>query len=371
MSEAETQTDFPQNLLTLTVEQLDEIIEKKMQNMLAKKMNLLHEKINTLQQSINNCSTVTLNQTKIIDDMTQDEKEVVLGLVEQRLLAIESEREAEKKETLVVHGLVKTFNNKLSECEVKNENAIQEMNEEVESIKVNVRTMLKEVPQTTSIEERFSSIEETISSFGESVGRLSSTLSCSETMSNRVTQSAVSNTSIDGLPIGLDSNIGECPSLTTVTNELCDRKNRETNFVIHNLPETTSEDRDAESVNEIMEEIMQRNCTQGLEKDVLTNRPRIYRMGTRQVEGRSRTIKVHLTSATLREGIISNSRRLSSSEKYNTIVVQRDMTALERKCMKELVIEKKKRNDVARAMKQEPDWTIRNGILLRKSNISL
>ena len=46
------------------------------------------------------------------------------------------------------------------------------------------------------------------------------------------------------------------------------------------------------------------------------------------------------------------------------------MTVLERKCLKELVMEKKKRNDAARAMDQDPDWTIRNGILLRKNNIS-
>ncbi len=347
MCVAETQTDNP--LVNLTMEQLEKIIEEKMQILLAEKMNTLYEKINTLQQSVNNCSTVTLNQTKIVDDMVQGEKEVVLGLVEQKLLAIESEREAEKKETLVVHGLVKTFNNNLSECEVKNENAIQEMNKEVESIKVNVRTTLEE----------FSSIEDTISSFGESMPYSGSQL-------------VVSNTSIDGSSLGLDSNNGDCPSCTTttLTNELCNRKSRETNFVIHNLPETTSEDLDAESVNEIMEEIMQHNCSQGLEKDSLTNKPRIYRMG-RQVQGRSRTLKVHLRSTTLREGIISNSRRLSSSEKYNSVVVQRDMTVLERKCIKELVMEKKKRNSVARAMNQEPDWTIRNGILLRKSNICL
>ncbi len=370
---AETQTDSPQNWLNLTMEQLDAVIEKKMQIMLVEKMNPLFEKINTLQQMVDNCSTVTLNQTKIVDDMLHEEKEAVLGLVEKRLLAIESEREAEKKETLVVHGLVKTFNNKLGECEVRNESAIQEINKEVVSIKDNVRTMLEEVPQITSIEERFSSIEERISNVSESKeseGRLNSSLSYSETMSNRANQLVVSNTSIDGLCLGQDGNIGVCPSFQSTANELCDRKNRETNFVIHNLPESTSEELDAESVNEIMEEIMQHKCAQWLEKDTFTNKPRIHRMG-RQVEGRSRTIKVHLRSATLRESIISNSRRLSSSERYNSVVVQRDMTALERKCIKELVMEKKKRNDVARAMNQEPDWTIHNGILLRKSNICL
>ncbi len=369
MCVAETQTDCPQNLLTLTMEQIDKVIEKKMEIMLADKMNTLSEKINTLQQMIDNCSTVTLNQTKIVDDMMQEEREAVVGLEEhvERLLAKENEREAEKKETRIVHGLVKTFNSKLSESEVKNENAIREINKEVESIKVNVRTMLEEVPQVNSIEERFSSIEEAISTFGESKesgGRVNCSQSYSETIPIIASQSVVSNTNIDGLPLGPDNNIGDCLSLQSITNELCDRKTRETNFVIHNLPETTNEDQDAESVKEIVEEIMQQNCTHGLEKDTLTNKPRIYRMG-RQEDGRRRTIKVHLRSGALRDSIVSNSIRLSSSEKYKSVVVQRDMTVLERKCLKELVIEKKKRNEVAKAMNQKPDWTIRKGILLR------
>ena len=202
------------------------------------------------------------------------------------------------------------------------------------------------VPLTSPVNETIFS-QYIVATHHRPVYLLSSSLSYSETNPNIVTQSVVNNTSIDCLSLGSGNNNSECPSITSITNELCERKWRETNFVIHNLPETTSEVRDAESVKEIIEEIMQHDCTQGMEKDTLTNKPRIYRMG-RQVDGRRRTIKVHLRSATLRESIMSNSRRSSSSEKYNSVVVQRDMTVLERRCLKELVIEKKKRNDVAR-----------------------
>ncbi len=124
MCVAETQTDFPQNLLNLTAEQLDKLVERKTRVMLAEKMNSLNEKTKMLQQMIDNCSTVILNQTKIVNDTMLEEKETLLGLeqqveeflpekistveadiatninnvgnIDQRLLAIEAERETEK-----------------------------------------------------------------------------------------------------------------------------------------------------------------------------------------------------------------------------------------------------------------------------------
>ena len=70
-------------LITLTIEQLCDIIEKKTTAILAKKMKALNEKTTILQQTIDNCCTATLNQMKIIDNMMLEEKELVFGLEEQ------------------------------------------------------------------------------------------------------------------------------------------------------------------------------------------------------------------------------------------------------------------------------------------------
>ncbi len=83
MNEAETQTDFPENLIKLTMPQLVEIIEKKMTTILAEKMKGLDDKTTILQHTIDNCCTATLNQMKIIDNMMLEEKELMLGLEEQ------------------------------------------------------------------------------------------------------------------------------------------------------------------------------------------------------------------------------------------------------------------------------------------------
>ena len=52
MNEAETQTDFPENLMTLTMPLLFEIIEKKVTTLLAEKMQGLDDKTTILQTTI-------------------------------------------------------------------------------------------------------------------------------------------------------------------------------------------------------------------------------------------------------------------------------------------------------------------------------
>ncbi len=136
--------------------------------------------------------------------------------------------------------------------------------------------------------------------------------------------------------------------------------------MIHNLPEAPNENEDIERVREIIEEIMQVDCTQEFQRDTYTNKPNIYRLG-RRTDGKRRTVKVHLTSAKLRESNISNSRRLVNSVKYKSVVVQRDLSILERQHLRQLVAEKNRRNNIARIANQEPDWKICNGTLVRKS----
>ncbi len=78
-------------------------------------------------------------------------------------------------------------------------------------------------------------------------------------------------------------------------------------------------------------------------------------------------MKIHMQSAELCRQILSNSRRLSNSTKYKMVVVQNDLTLLERRHLKQLVLEKRRRNDMAKLQDEEPNWTIRDGILCRRN----
>ncbi len=82
-SDAEIQTDLPQNLISLTMTQLVDIIETKTKSLLAEMMTGLNDKTAVLQQTIDNCCTATLNQMKIVDNVMLEEKELILGLEEQ------------------------------------------------------------------------------------------------------------------------------------------------------------------------------------------------------------------------------------------------------------------------------------------------
>ena len=103
-------------------------------------------------------------------------------------------------------------------------------------------------------------------------------------------------------------------------------------------------------------------------KETLTvQTPKVYRLG-QQSTHRVRSLKVHFKSTEMKDEILTKARRLVNSENYRSVVIQKDMTPLERMHLKKLVHEKKKRNYNARLNNEEPNWTIRGGIVCKKSN---
>ncbi len=205
--------------------------------------------------------------------------------------------------------------------------------------------MLNEVPQTTSLEERFSSIE-------DSLDKLSSI------------------SSIDS-KVCLDnsySNI-EFPQLSTleVSNELSDRQRRCKNVVLHNVPDRNNPANDAEAVVAIFEEMLGEVPT--IQQDLKTKKARIHRLG-RYIPGRNRTIKCYLNYQEVCEQLLMQSRSLINSTKYNNVIVQADLTPKQRSHLKKLVLEKRRRNRCAEENNEEPDWVIRNEKLCRKSNLN-
>ena len=208
----------------------------------------------------------------------------------------------------------------------------------MDTIKDAVTCMLGEVPQTTSIEARFASIEDSL----KQVSSIPSTESRS--------------ISLENLPT------------IEVANELNDRQRRKGNLILHNVPETENQGEDEVIVSSVLTHVLGREfCIQN-EDDHDYERVRVYRLGRRE-PGRTRSIKCHLRSEDMCEQILMRSRRLTQSHEFCQVVLQPDMTFLQRTHIKQLVKEKKRRNSFARENNEEEDWIIRDGKLYRKRDI--
>ena len=141
--------------------------------------------------------------------------------------------------------------------------------------------------------------------------------------------------------------------------------NWECNLVLHNVPENSSHDCDENSVNSILMHVIGKEVD--IKQDSTTGKAKIYRLG-KKIPGKNRSIKCHLNSKELCEQILSKSRKLTESSSFNQVVLQEDLTPMQRLHLRQLVNEKKKRNCIARKNNQDPDWIIRSGKLCRKSD---
>ncbi len=290
-----------------------------------------------------------------------------LAHLELRLRAIEAEREKDQKKLTTMQERYEALQNRI--VSIEETISSLEVNDpgELESIRFMLNDMLSEVPNCNAVVRRFEEIEQGLEQCQQDLA---------ESKMNKH-----SNIIYGGLDLGgFDSNqTSKCNieidadtmkltddyNTAAVSNELCERKKREMNLVIHNLPETASEEHDIATVKDLLEEISKNDLKQELQIDPFTNQPRIYRLG-RKSASKMRTIKVHLKSSNVREYILDNCRRLADSVKFKAVVLQKDMTVLEREHLKRLLFEKKRRNDLAKTVHEEPNWIIRSGVLCRK-----
>ncbi len=152
-------------------------------------------------------------------------------------------------------------------------------------------------------------------------------------------------------------------TIAAITNELEERKKRKKSVVLHNIPETGSESDDTKIVASVLGEVAGNKIE--FEMSPYTNKPRVYRLG-RLNKQRTRSIKAHFKKADVSEMILQNVRNLSKSTLHSSVVIQPDMTPMQRNQIRYLVTEKKRRNQQAILSNEEPDWTISNGFLHRK-----
>ena len=221
--------------------------------------------------------------------------------LEIRLNAVVAEREKDRHEVTVLKNLVGALNKKVNALEESIQQCVEYNQSELDTIKGAVTTTLNEVPQTTSLEQRFSSIE-------DSLGKLSSIPSIDNKVCLNNSYSTV-----------------EIPEISTleVANELSDRQRRCKNVVLHNVPDNNNPDKDTEVVEAILKDTLGEAPT--IQHDRKTKKARIYRLG-RFIPGKNRSIKCHLNSQEDCELIVMQSRLLKHSENYSNVIVQEDLT---------------------------------------------
>ncbi len=328
-------------------EEINQLVQGKMYELFDEQFEILRDRVLTVVASK-------------ISSLLEDNNNLRLEI--QQLRESSAKGEVEKKELSVVHQLVTTFNTKLSDVEDKQMDAIQEMNSEVQSVKNNVKTMLDEIPQVTSIEDRFSSIEETMSKFVESKESSAQLVDANyeaiKTLDLRM--HSIEESKFDS---NIMSNLQD-RTIAAVTNELEERNKRKRSIVLHNVPESHDPSDDFKTVKQILQEVIGKE----VEFEEMNNKPRIYRLGRRdaQSEVKTRSIKVHLKSADDCVEILRNLRKLSQSVQHTCVVIQHDMTPMQRNHIKMLVTEKRRRNNQAIVNNEEPDWTISSGCLHRR-----
>ncbi len=152
--------------------------------------------------------------------------------------------------------------------------------------------------------------------------------------------------------------------MIAVANEVDQRQQRRRSLVIHNLDESGDHETDSTQIKEILHKVTEVEST-------IVNQQLIssYRLG-KMATSRIRTIKVHLKSEEFCRRVIQNTQNISNSLKYPNVVIQPDLTPLQRRQLKSLVQEKKLRNSYAVQCGEEPNWVIREGRLFRKHRTS-
>ncbi len=337
------------------VEKLNKQFEERFNQLKDNLVTLIAAKLSVLIEKNHTLTSALDNEVEALQQQQND--------INQRMEEISGESTSQKKETTVIHGLVKTFNSKLTEVEENSKQSILEVQEGIQSIRENICEMLQEVPQVTmsSLETRFSNIEARLETSGETIesknsvntGLIDEYSPCNH--SSKPSFTTISSTNIES-----HENF-----MVEVANEVHERQKRRRALVIHNIEENDDDDaEDNRQVKKILNEITDdANLVQ-------QQQLKIYRLGRRSPT-KNRTIKVHLKSEDFCTDVLNHTKKLRESQRYNHIVVQPDLTPTQRRHLKMLVNEKKQRNCYALQCQEEPDWIIRSGKLCRRRDSSI
>ncbi len=327
----------------LKIEQIEKIIAVRLNDQFEKRFDklkdnvvtLMAEKLSTIGDENSILKSTLANEVADLRNWQNDINKKMEDL------------QSDKKQITVIHELVNTFNGKLTEIEENSKQSVQHVHEDVQSINENICEMLNEVPQVTlsSLETRFSNIEEKLSNSFETIVSKDTSLMTVTNMTS-------------------ESNVSQDEFLSEVANEVDERQKRKKSLVIHNIEETDNAAEDKLQVTNVLNEIIDD------ENRIKQQQSSIYRLGKRS-SVRNRTIKVHFKSEEVCSKILQNTRKLRETNQYKHIVIQPDLTPVQRQHLKLLVDEKKQRNWFAAQNKEEPDWIIRRGKLCRRRDLTI
>ena len=334
------------------VEKLNKQFEERFNQLKDNLVTLIAAKLSVLIEKNHNLTNALDNE---VEALQQEQNNI-----NQQVEEISSENTSKKKEITVIHGLVKTFNTKLTEIEENSKQSIQVVQEDVQSIREHICEMLEEVPQVTmsSLETRFNNIEERLGTSVETIeSRNSVNTGPMDVYSpcNHSSKSSFTKASAENIEPHEDL-------MSEVANEVDERQKRRKSLVIHNIEENDNDSEDNKQVANILNIIIDD------ENLIQQQHLKIYRLG-RRTSSRNRTVKVHFQSEGFCKNVLQHARKLSDSNRYKHIVFQPDLTPMQRQHLKLLVAEKKQRNCYAAEHKEEPDWIIHRGKLCRRSDI--
>ncbi len=263
-----------------------------------------------------------------------------------RLDEVETQRLKDQEE-------IKSLSQKLVDVETALKNIQSKKEEDLDSFKEMVGDMLDDFPQNA--------LNRCQSTFDITAQQVEDNCDAIHALENRI--SSVEAVQVDGYLMQADSNLPD-RAIAAIANEIEERKKRKRSIVLHNVPENHDSSSDIKAVVQILQEVSGKE----VEFDQMCNKPRIYRLGQYGASGRNkpRSIKVHLRSTEECAEILENTRKLSQSVQHSYVVIQPDLTLMQRNQIRTLVMEKRRRNRQAITNNEEPDWTISSGFLHRR-----
>ena len=141
--------------------------------------------------------------------------------------------------------------------------------------------------------------------------------------------------------------------------EIAERNKRLQNIVIFNAKESSSEDIEERKLHD-------KQYVEKLLNDIkaIANIDKINRLGQR-VNNKNRPLKIKLNTETEQRNVMSKARALKDLRQYDRVYISRDMTPLEQRQRKVLVIEMKKKQAEAAAAGTQDKWIIRKGRVVK------
>lgn len=209
------------------------------------------------------------------------------------------------------------------------------------------------------VDSRISGVEKSISELQTSAlqslnAELKSLQTITSNLATKIKDLCTQNTTLQDQIQTVSSEL-TAPDLSanSIADELADRKRREANVIVYNLPELPDKSADGAKFTDLC------NTVFGIKVGIVKS----LRLGKKQ-DNKSRPFLITMESLQHKEMITANSYFLRRHELYKSVFISPDMTKYQRGKRKELVEELKRRRI------KEPNLVIRDGVIITRATRS-